>query len=246
VSLTDLDRLKIAAESSFALDAYGRMLRQKDPGGSPAPLFLLVGCAAGNIAYFHRDVSAEIAGTIEDLVRSEPPLCTRDSEPVQLERYRALLAQDAPASEPEIAFAYDLPNGTPFFSDVRIVRSGTTDGDALLSDYARSGVLLGLQEMGFKDKGEFWAPWCVAFEDGQAAAIAFAARLGARGAATGVATAKAFRGRGLAAAAVAAWSAHPDLKNKTLGYSHNRQNVSSQRVTERLGLRFIGIQLRIG
>lgn len=243
MGLSDLDRLKLAAESSFALDAYGRLLHQNDPGGSPAPRFWLVGCAEGNIAYFRPDVSPETVATIEGLVLGEPPLGARDSEPVHLVRYRELLEADETRVEFELA--YELPNGTTFPSRARIVRSGTAEGDALLSDYARAGVPSGFHDLGFKDLNEFWAPWCVVFENEDAAAIAFAARLGARGAATGVATAKAQRGRGLAAKAVAAWSAHPDLANKTLGYSHNRANRSSQRVTERLGLRFIGVQLRI-
>ncbi len=241
--LNDLDRLKIGAESSFALDAYGRLLRQNDPDRSPAPRFSLVGCAEGNIAYFRRDVSAETVAAIERLVLTEPPLCRRDSEPRHRSSYAALLEADA--AHEEFGFTYALPNGTTFPSSVRIVRSGTPEGDALLLEYARLGVPSGLHELGFKDTHEFWAPWCIAFGRDEPAAIAFAARLGPRGAATGVATSKAFRGRGFAAAAVAAWSSHPELTGKVLGYSHKRENVPSQRVTERLGLRFIGVQFRI-
>jgi hypothetical protein len=241
--LSDLAHLKLMAESSFALDSYGRMLRQNDPDHTKAPRLLLKGCAEGNVVYFRNDVSAETAATIERLVLSERPLCTRDSEPAHLARYLALLEADAASVEFELA--YELPTRKTHSSHENVVRSGTAEGDALLSEYALDGVPPGLLDLGFKDTGEFWAPWCVVFDDDEPAAIAFAARLGARGAATGVATVKAFRGRGHAAAAVAAWSAHHDLARKTLGYSHNRENASSQRVTERLGLRFIGVQLSI-
>ncbi len=53
--------------------------------------------------------------------------------------------------------------------------------------------------MGFRDEKEFWEPWCIAFHESEPAAVAFAARLGEMCAVTGVATAKASRGRGLAA-----------------------------------------------
>jgi RimJ/RimL family protein N-acetyltransferase len=219
------------------------MLSQRDPPRSPAPRFSLTGCADGNLAHFRHDVPDDVAAAVQALLRTEPPLCARDSLPVHLAHYLALF--DATSTEPDVEFSYDLPHATGFPPDVRIVASGTPEGDALLSGYERDGVTAGLHEIGFKDTGEFWAPWCVAFDGREPAAVAFAARLGEHGAATGVATAKAHRGRGLAAAAVAAWSSHPALTDKTLGYSHNRDNRSSQRVTERLGLRFIGTQFRI-
>src|SRR5262249_2090872 len=126
--------------------------------------------------------------------------------------------------------------------NVRIVRSGTAEGDALYASLASNGVPNGLLEMGFKDEKEFWAPWCVALDGKEIASVAFAARLGKKGAATGVATARDFRGRGLGAAATASWASHPRLAGLTLTYSHNRDNRSSQRVAERLGLRFFGVQ----
>jgi hypothetical protein len=56
----------------------------------------------------------------------------------------------------------------------------------------------------------------------------------------GVDTADGFGGRGLAAEAVAGWSRHPELGGRTRFYSTARSNVSSQRVTQRLGLRLLG------
>jgi predicted GNAT family acetyltransferase len=102
-----------------------------------------------------------------------------------------------------------------------------------------------LVALGFVDVGEFWAPWCVALEGDEIASIAFAARLGPAGAETGVATVPALRGRGFAAAATAGWASLPALDGRTLFYSTSRTNLSSQRVAQRLGLRFIGATFSI-
>ena len=74
---------------------------------------------------------------------------------------------------------------------------------------------------------------------------AFAARISDIGAELGVATAKAFRGRGYATAAVAGCSKLPTLQSRELFYSTDGSNVSSQRVAARLGLGSLGASLRL-
>jgi predicted GNAT family acetyltransferase len=86
----------------------------------------------------------------------------------------------------------------------------------------------------------------VALAGDDIAALAFAARLGERGAEIGVVTLPQFRGRGFAAAATAAWSALPMLQDRALFYSTHRDNLSSQRVIARLGLPFLGVSMRLG
>jgi predicted GNAT family acetyltransferase len=100
-------------------------------------------------------------------------------------------------------------------------------------------------EMKFVDVGELWAPWCVALDGDEIASIAFTVGTGPASAEVGVATMPAFRGRGFAAAATAGWAAHEALRGRRLFYSTSWSNVSSQRVTERLGLRFIGTRFTI-
>lgn len=65
------------------------------------------------------------------------------------------------------------------------------------------------------------------------------------GAELGIMTPKAYRGRGMAAAAAAGWSRLGTLSTRALFYSTSRENISSQRVTARLGLRLIGANLAI-
>ncbi len=107
------------------------------------------------------------------------------------------------------------------------------------------GMPEGLFSMGFQGAADLWAPWCAAVVDGEVASVAFAARLSEVGAELGLATAPAFRGRGLAAAVTAAWSRLPSLRTRTLFYSTASDNRASQRVAARLGLTLRGTTLRV-
>jgi predicted GNAT family acetyltransferase len=102
-----------------------------------------------------------------------------------------------------------------------------------------------LLALGFEDVSHFWEPWCVALDGAEIASIAFSARLTPASAATGVATVPSRRGLGYAAAATAGWAKHPALACRHLFYGTSRTNFSSQRVVQRLGLRYIGASLAI-
>jgi hypothetical protein len=123
---------------------------------------------------------------------------------------------------------------------VPVVVSETVAGDELLGRLESEGMPAGLAGMRFAGTGDLWPPWCAALWDGAVASVAFAARLSSSGVEAGVATAPDARGRGLAATATAAWSAHPDLADRARFYTTAVENRSSRRVAERLGLRLLG------
>ena len=108
----------------------------------------------------------------------------------------------------------------------------------------RDGVPKGMADAGFVDLTHFWEPWCVALVNDDIAAIAFGVRKGLLAAEIGVYTVAPYRGRGLAAAATAAWSTllprHP-----VLFYATHRDNAASQRVIAKLRLPFLGESFRI-
>jgi hypothetical protein len=56
----------------------------------------------------------------------------------------------------------------------------------------------------------------------------------------GVATEAAYRGRGLARAAVAGWAGLPDLAGRSLFYGVSANNAASRGVASRLDLPFLG------
>lgn len=223
----------------FCLTPEGRIEREAAPDGSPGPLMFIAGCDSGNLVSFGHELPGALVDDLNASAAAEPPLATPSSVPVHIERYLDLLAPlGAVKAHPGLSF--HLPHRSPAPTTATLVSSGTVEGARLEADLTRDGMPPDLAEMGFRDVSDLWAPWCLALQDGRIASLAFAARLQPDGAELGLATLPAFRGRGLAAAATAGWSALPDLADRTLFYSTAKSNLASQRVVAKLELRFIG------
>lgn len=234
-----LQRLHIQRQTGFRLDARDRLVAVNSPGNVKPPRFVLAGCAAGNLASVSADLDERTASELLALALDEPPFLPPDTGPRHHARYLALLG----AAEPEIELDHEMASGLPPPDvEARLVSSDTAEGSRLLESL-RGGMPAGLFDMGFVDVEEFWAPWCAVIAGGEVASVAFAARLSAIGAAVGVATAPAFRGRGLATAAVAGWTRLPALRRRRLFYSTRLSNRASRSVTARLGLTAFGLTL---
>lgn len=227
-------------QTLFRLTDNQRIERENDPDCSPGPRFWSASCAEGTISGIRTDVPEEIANRLQALAITEPPF-THPAEPKHLDLYLATLA---PARQ-TFGLIYELPHNLSFSSSARLVSGETEDGHDLLKSIEKRGMPAHVASHGFHSTRDFWAPWCVATVDGEIASIAFAARLSDVGAEIGVTTMKVFRGKGFAAAVTAAWSRLESLQSRTLFYSADRENLSSQRVAERLGLRQRGSTLRI-
>jgi RimJ/RimL family protein N-acetyltransferase len=83
-------------------------------------------------------------------------------------------------------------------------------------------------------------PWAAATDGDRVLAVCETARWSVHGAEAGVWTLAGARGRGLAASVVAAWASQCAKRVPRLYYSTSADNLSSQRVAERLGLPPIG------
>lgn len=186
------------------------------------------------------EVSSRAAAELESLASTEP-LFIHPAKPTHLDRYLEVLG----STEHNFGLIYELPHGLSFSSPAHIVTSESEDGYDLLQSLAKDGPPESLTEVGFHGTQDFWSPWCVAIVEGAIASIAFAARLSDIGAEIGVTTMKSFRGQGFGAAATAAWTQLPSLQDRTLFYSTDRTNLSSQRVAARLDLRQRGTTLRV-
>jgi RimJ/RimL family protein N-acetyltransferase len=236
--------LNIALEARFKVGADGRIKSENYPDLSPAPLMFMAGYEAGNLVRLSPDVDEATAAKIEALAASEPPLQALDSAPLHLPRYLDLLCRTA-AVRPSAGLTFHLPHNVRSDREPHLVFSGMPDGRRLQDSLARDGMPPALIEMGFRSVEDLWEPWCLALDDGEVASLAFAARLGHRGAELGLATSPLFRGRGLAAAATAGWTSHPALADHVLFYSTAKTNLASQRVVAKLGLRLIGATMEI-
>ncbi len=235
--------LKTDFHTLFQTGADGRIVCENDPGQTPGPRFWLAGCAETNLCATRADLSDGLVAELERLAASEPRF-VHPNTPVHLERYLSLLGGDGPA-EHNFGLVFELPHDTPYQGDARLVGSDSEEGAGMMRGWATDGIPKAWFDLGFRELADFWTPWCAAIVDGEVASLAFAARLADTGAELGLVTAKAFRGRGFGAAATAGWSQLPTLRSRTLFYSTDRDNVSSQRVAARLGLRLRGASLRI-
>lgn len=243
--IDDRDLLAIQAATIFVLTESGRILRTNAPDQAAGPRLYLAGCVSGNVVRIRRDVAERTAQAIESLAAHEPALRDPGSTPVHLDDYLELLAAEAPVEQRDAGLIWTFPDRLDHQQPAALVASDTPEGDRLLARLNERGMPEALVALGFVDAGEFWAPWNVAFDGDEIASIALTARLGPASAETGVTTVPAFRGRGFAAAATAGWASLPALSGRVLFYSTSRTNVSSQRVAQRLGLRFIGASFAI-
>jgi hypothetical protein len=242
--MTDLALVRTQLASAFVFYAEGHIVAHNDPSRTPADFkILLSGCTEGNIGLLAADLDDARRKEITHLFASEPPLVGFAQHPVHLAAYTKILGGPAKIS---IGLNWHLPHDIRAPVAVRMVRSGTEEGDALMRRFRDEGTPPPLVELGFTNEDEFWLPWCAVFDGDGIAALSFAARLGEQGADLGLVTVPTFRGRGFGAAATAAWAAHPALARHTLFYSTTLSNLSSQRVVARLRLRFIGTTCRIG
>lgn len=231
--------LALDAAAMFVLDGVGRIVRENDPDRSDGPRLAVLGCAQGNLALARHDVGA--ADALIRIAEAAAPWFDAETLPACADE---LIARLSPVEAVSASLIFGLPHHAPA-NDPRIVRGDTATGARLLADFERGGVPAHLVEAGFVSRADFWAPWCAILEDGEIAAMAFAARLGDAAAEIGVYTFPSWRGHGLAAMATAAWSGMPALRDRQLFYSTLTTNAASRRVAARLGLPHIGMGLRI-
>jgi hypothetical protein len=245
-NLNDLELLKLECATIFALSESGRMLHGRSPERGAGPRMSLCRSRAGNVLSLRHDVDDETAREIECVAAIEPALDEPRAPPAYLDELVRILGATPPDEREPGGPIYAFPERLAFEHPAGLVRSGTPEGDRLVARLVEHGMPESLSSLGFVDVGEFWEPWCIAADGAEIASIAFTVGMTAASAEVGICSMVAFRGRGFAAAAVAGWASHPELRERTLFYSTSWSNPSSQRVTDRLGLRFIGTRLTIG
>lgn len=237
-----LELLRIQADTCFTLSESGRITGENEPVPSAGPRLYVTGCREGNVSFLREDVPDDLAEELSSFLRRQPPL--PDIMDFVAAPLGDILSRRVPVTSVESSIVYVMANLPPPAATA-FVCSDTKEGAALLDRWQRQGFPQHLKDSGFAAAEEFWPPWCVAFEGKEAAATAFAARLGQRGAEVGIVTFPRFRGRGLAAAVTAKWAGLPQLGQRKLFYSTSTSNTASQRVAEKMGLERIGVGLRI-
>ncbi len=250
----DLKLLHLDVATLFLMSPSNRIDRPGDADRSTAPRLFFAGCPTGNLACVRADVDEQIADQLLAISANEPPWSDPRVLPQCIGKLLDVLSNNppfaiGPASRVPLnvgmGVIYQLPNHAKYEHGANIVRGDSVEGRQLRARFAERGMPQPMLDAGFQSVADLWEPWCIAIEDDEVAAIAFAARLGAEGAEIGVYTFPKFRSRGYAAAVTASWSAMTSLADRALFYSTSRSNRASQRVAARLGLRMIGASFSI-
>jgi hypothetical protein len=239
VKSAGMELLHLHRRTAFSFDLLGRMVHENDPGKSRGKRFSMTGCSEGNLAVIRDDVSELASLALERLAAAEPPLSGYDAMPARLHDYLSTLGEVEQVDARRFGYLWTFPNGVESPCEAELVLSGSVESAGLV-ERLEDAMPEALAERGFGQPTDLWEPWCAAVVDGQVASIAQTVRTGSGGAEVGVDTVPAFCGRGLAAGATAGWSRHPALGGVTLFYSASKINLSSRRVTDRLGLTFVG------
>jgi len=223
---SDLQLMEIQVETLYRCDEVGRLRCINEPGDPPAPRFFMGRTPQGNLWRFRHDLPAEIAQQLEALCRSEPVGADLAHAPLRYDAIRAVLQAQAPIEEEFRGPAYRIPDGVQPPSGVLLVSEAN---EHLLQPWFPELLPVAQQQT-----------VAAVIEEGAAVAVCFCARLTSRAAEAGVETAPAFRSRGYATAAVAGWAAEIRRRGRIALYSTAWDNLASQGIARKLGMRLYG------
>lgn len=219
--------IEIQLDVLLARDAQGRLVHTRDPASRPAPRLYLGRSAEGNVWAMRANLDPIRCEELHRLCAAEAALAEPRPEqgPACRERVLDLLA---PVARERRGPSYVLPERLPLDGRAREVAAREA------GRWSEAWPWL---------SGEFEriAPVAIAFESGQPAAICHSPRgVTAAAAEAGVETLAPFRGRGLAAAAVACWARAVQRSGRLALYSTTWGNAASQGVARRLSARLYG------
>ena len=218
--------MKMQVDVLFTLDAAGRLRHVNEPERPEAPRFFLGRTPQGNVWRCRYDLPPDVVQDLDCVEADEPVATVLDGgPPAGADRVIALLEMLAPVRDGWRGPAYAFP-------DARlIVRSTPTEAVTARNAALLQGDFARLRA--FLDKNQ---PCLAVVVDGAAVSVCHAARRSVRAAEAGLETREAYRGKGYALAATAAWAAAVHGAGLQPLYSTSWDNKASQAVARRLGL----------
>jgi len=229
----DARLMRLHIDALYTHDDRGRMLRVNEPsGGGPAPRFFLGRTSRGCEWRVRDDVPEDVVAELAAAVAAEAVGQVALAPPNTPTPYESILGRVAPIERIGSGPAYVCPPQLPL--DERAVRITRRNADLLRE---RLPAWLGDVETS--------QPIFALVVDGNAVSLCASVRITSVAHEAGVDTALAFRGRGYAPAVVSAWAKAVRETGAEPLYSTSWQNVASQAVARKLGLRLFGMDLHI-
>jgi hypothetical protein len=209
---------KLHLETSFVLDAAGRIASTREPQATPGPVFALVRGTTSCAWAVRADVGEAVADELNRLAREEPPVLELRQAPVHADRYLSLLGGRV-QSGPAFTFPQAITQGAGV---------GVVEEEQLLERHFRGWV-----------RGEIAvgrAPVMAIVEHGYPVSVCFSARRSSVAAEAGVETAAEFRGRGFGSRVTVAWALAVRASGRTPLYSTDWSNEPSLALARKLSL----------
>ena len=219
-------------EALFRHDTNRRLRAVNEPQGGTVPRFFLGTTATGCVLRYRFDVPDTLCRALDTTAGSPPSLTAVWDEPVDPAPFRARLEADAPVQRVWAGPAFVFPAHLPASHRTQRI---TPDQVQLLRPCFEGWI------------AEVVAgrPLCATVIGDAAVAVCCSVRLTAFAHEAGVETAEAFRGRGLAAAAVAEWARDIRARELVPLYSTSWENSASRAVARKLNLMQFGSALHI-
>ena len=218
------ESVSLHVDALYRRDAVGRLLESNEASPTPAPRVFIARTTAGACCYFHADVPKALAYEIRNLVVALPSYPVRRGEIAAYAAVEEAIAAAGPIRSRWHGLAYEF--GEPVAPRSSEIAQITDDRSALQGQFAD-----------FRIKLDKMGPFFAIIRDGAVVSACYSARTTADAAEAGVDTDPAHRGRGFAATVVNAWRAAIEDSGRTALYSTSYDNLSSQAVARRLGMR---------
>lgn len=211
--------MRLHVDALYRHDARSRMVCSNEWRPSPAPLFFLGRTRQGSIWRFRADLPEELCAELEALGERESEIAR-------------LLESHAPIERIWTGPAYALLQPARPAADA--VAIGAANADLL-----RGGFDAWLDDVPHRQ------PFLAVIEDGRAVSLCASVRILSSAHEAGVETLPAFRERGHAASAVAAWAEAVRRSGALPLYSTSSDNAASQRVAAKLGATQFGVDFHV-
>ncbi len=224
---SDIELLEIMAQAG--LDGRGRI----------AEMYGLMVARSGDErrAWIGAEVPDDLVADLTAALDAAGPASFPGEPPPGMDECRRLLDARGRSLRSGAALVFVVPEQARFASAVRIARSDSSTGETLRDRNPGNWHPVEWDELLDGCLG----PWAIAIAGERVVSICHTARpMTARAAECGVWTLPGSRGRGHAAAVTAAWAEVVRPSGRHLFYCCNTDNLSSQAVTRRLGLRPVG------
>lgn len=208
----------------YRSDEEGLLLESNEAAPAPAPRVFVGRTESGVVCVPRHDLADGLAAELRGLAAELPPYPEGRGEVEIYAALEAAVAADAPVGFRWHGLAYDF--GEPPQPAHPEVVEISEDRGALVGQFAE-----------FQTKLDEMPPFFGIVRDGAVVSGCYSARLTDAAAEAGVDTNPEQRGQGFAAAVVNSWRIAIEESGRTALYSTSYDNVSSQKVASRLGLR---------